>query len=271
MNIHNTIPMRRKLSNYLVLIMIFLLNACASQYSTLNHGANDRAATSSSGLAELYAGNGSSCSAEMRENDAMPAVSQSYVPGALNEASPQSNPKRSSRRGAKIILLLHNQPEISGRLLSVRDSALVISIDKLRENDVREKSPAAIVIMNQDIRIAIVKGESKVLKSAGLGFLIGAGIGVALGFITGDDRPCERSSSEGYSFISTCISMSAETKAVLAGTVFGAVGLTAGLVSGRKASTSDEAFYPSKSPDFSVLKQFARFPKKEPEYLSVVK
>lgn len=229
MNIHNTIPMRRKLSNYLVLIMIFLLNACASQYSTLNHGANDRAATSSSGLAELYAGNCSSCSAEMRENDAKPAVSQSYVPGALNKASPQSNPKRSSRRGAKIILPLHSQPEISGRLLSVRDSALVISIDKLRENDVREKSPAAIVIMNQDIRIAIVKGESKVLKSAGLGFLIGAGIGVALGFITGDDRPCERSSSEGYSFISTCISMSAETKAALAGTVFGAVGLTAAL------------------------------------------
>lgn len=197
MNIHNMIPMRRKLSNYPVLIMIFLLNACASQYSTLNHGANDRVATSSSGLAERYAGNCSFCSAEMRENDAMPAESQSYVPGALNEASPQSNPKRNSRKGAKIILLLHNQPEIAGRLLSVRDSALVISIDKLRENDVRDKSQAAIVIMNQDIRIAIVKGESRVLKSAGLGFLIGAGIGVALGFITGDDRPCERSSSEG--------------------------------------------------------------------------
>lgn len=101
MNTRNTISSQRKLFNYLVLIMIFLLNACASQYATLNHGANDRAATSSSGLVELYAGNCSSCSAKMRENDAMPAESHSNVPGALNEASPQSNPKRSSRRGGE--------------------------------------------------------------------------------------------------------------------------------------------------------------------------
>ncbi len=271
MNNHNKIPMQHKSFNYAVLIMIFLLNACASQYSTVNHEANDRVAASSYGLAGLYAGNCSSCSVEMREDNAMPAESQSNFTGALNEAPPQSTPKKGSRRGAKIVLLLHNQSEIAGRLLSVRDSALVISIDRLRENEVREKSQTAIVIMNQDIRIAIVKGESKVLKSAGVGFLVGAGIGVALGFITGDDRPCEQSYSEGYNLIPSCISMSAETKAALGGMVFGAIGLTAGFVSGRKASTSDEIHHPSKNYDFYFLKRYAQFPKGEPEYLDAVK
>ena len=177
------------------------------------------------------------------------------------------------RMGARIVLLLHNQPEIAGRLLSVRDSALVISTNKAPAHHINAQTAGISVVKNQNIRRVIIKGESRVLEGMVLGLLIGAGTGVMIGVAAGDDEPCPNHSSGGPLEPGSgwCLSFTAGEKALAAGIVLGAVGLGVGAKVGDATSKADKTIYPPMSQDFSALKSLAQFPQEEPEYLSLIK
>jgi len=174
-------------------------------------------------------------------------------------------------QGTRVVLWLQNQGEIAGRLLSVRDSALVISTNAAPGNHIGAQTAGIIVVKNQDIQRVFIKGKSRVLISSGLGFLIGAGTGAIIGFAQGDDPPCnDNYGPVGLAGLS-CWSFTAKGKAVLGGILGGCAGTIVGGIAGGAASKEDKAIYPSMNHDFSALKPLAQFPKKEPAYLSAVK
>jgi hypothetical protein len=166
-------------------------------------------------------------------------------------------------QGARIVLGLQNQGVIAGRLLSVRDSALVISTNEAHGNHIDAKSADLIVVKNQDIRRVFIKGKSRVLLGAGLGFVIGAVTGAMIGHAKGDDPPNNPGEWR--------LALTADTKAVIGGILGGFAGSIVGGIVGDAASKVDIAIYQPMNHDLSALKPLARFPKKEPEYLSAVK
>jgi hypothetical protein len=173
-------------------------------------------------------------------------------------------------QGARIVLWVQNQGEITGRLLSVRDSALVISTNEASDNHIGAQIASISVIKNQNIQCVFIKGKSRVLISSGLGFLIGAGTGAIIGFAAGDDPECKESGSP-LAPAPWCLRLTAEGKAVIGGILGGVAGSLVGGIIGVAASTEDKAIYPNMNHGFSELKPLAKFPDKEPEYLNAVK
>jgi hypothetical protein len=175
-------------------------------------------------------------------------------------------------QGTRIVLGLRNQEVITCRLLSVRDSALVVSTNEARGNHIDAKSVRIIVVKNQDIRYVLIKGKSRALLGMGIGLLIGAGTGAMIGHAEGDDEPCYES-TEGWSFFPNCwgLQLTAEGKAVIGGILGGITGSLVGTIVGGAASKEDNIIYPHMHHDLSALKSLAKFPEKEPDYLSAVK
>lgn len=162
-------------------------------------------------------------------------------------------------QGARVVLMLRHQQKISGRLLAVRDSALVISTNETQERKFDARAPGLLVVKNQNIRRVIVKGESKVLKGVAKGFVIGAGIGTLIGFAASD-----RQESDSWQVVT------AEAQAATLGIWGGVAGSIVGVLASA-ASNKDKAIYPAINHDFSALKPFAQFPEQEPEELSAIK
>jgi outer membrane protein W len=159
-------------------------------------------------------------------------------------------------QGANIAVILSNGRIQEGELLSVRDSALIISIAPAGVTEVAaNEAPPSTLIRNQDIQKVIIKGESNVLKGVGLGFLIGAGAGALIGVAGGDDPP-------GGLF-----SLSAPEKAALGAILGGGCGVIVGTIAGAASSSRDKVIEALPNKDFSILRPVARFPTREPEFL----
>jgi hypothetical protein len=156
-----------------------------------------------------------------------------------------------SAQGADVVLFLNDGREISGELLVVMDSSLVISFVSVDRKEVFEKDT---VVRNQEILHVIVKGKSNILKGMGEGIIIGGGIGVLLGFLSGDDE-------EGF------IRFTAAEKALALGVVLGGAGLIIGTIAGIASSASDRHIEPLGNRDFSILKPIARYQKSQWELL----
>lgn len=163
-------------------------------------------------------------------------------------------------QGARVVLMLHNQQKISGRLLAVRDSALVISTKKSNDRQIDR----VIVIPQQDIRRVIIKGKSASGVGVGLGLALGVGIGIAVGGAAGDDPAC------GERYLTPCVRLDSGAKQLLGGFLGGAAGMALGSLVEFAASRRDRIIYPRNDHDFSALKPFAQFPEQEPDYLNVI-
>ena len=161
----------------------------------------------------------------------------------------------SRANGATVAILLSTGETITGELLSVRDSSIIISTSE--SFDERELESIA-TIRNQDIETVIIEGESKVLQGMGLGVLIGGGIGALIGLASGDD-------TQGF------IRFSAGEHAAIGAVLFGGVGFVIGTIAGIATSTGDKMMEALMDYDFSSLKTVARFPVGEPEYLRAIK
>ncbi len=165
-----------------------------------------------------------------------------------NASTPSKN-SSSRLEGARVVLQLDSGQQFSGQLLSVRDSALVISI----------QNGSLLTIRNQEILYVVVKGESRVFEGMGTGFLAGAAWGALTGLARGDD-----SKNQIPSF-------TAGQKAVVGGIAFGAVGFLVGTIAGIASSSGDKLVKPLRNNDFSSLKPFARFQGNEPSVLNGIK
>jgi hypothetical protein len=162
-------------------------------------------------------------------------------------------------RGADVILLLKTGQEISGELVSVRDSSLVIStIEDANENDLLTQTAGIIAVRNEEILHVVIKGKSNVLKGMILGTLAGVGFHAVLGLAIGAN-PLKAYFTD------------ADPVAREAGMTYGAVGLLLGTVVGAASSSRDRLVEPLPDQDFSSLRPIARFPEEEPEFLKKIK
>jgi multisubunit Na+/H+ antiporter MnhB subunit len=197
---------------------------------------------------------------ESKEARRLPVAAKPRPEAGPRLVEPEKALAPSRSEGAKVVLQLPRQLELSGELLSVRDSVLVIStLEDASAEDLSNQTAAIIVVRNQYILHAVVKGESKAGKGALIGFAVGGGTGALMGLASGDDPQ------------NTLFSMTAGQKAVLAGSVLGGLGALIGGIAGWIASPSDVYVEPHSDGDLQILKQFARFPDKEPEFLQLIK
>ncbi len=218
MNALNKNSFRQKMFKGALMIIILLQAACATQFSMVGREPNDWNEPNPSTLAASDAGAASICNFDgPGEISARPEV-QPIVQGDVPI-------------GVRIVLLLHNQQEIAGRVLSVRDGALVISTNEAQGNHISTQTARIIVVKNQDIRRVSIEDDSSVRKGAVLGFLIGAGTGAIIGLAAGDDTPCSESGP-----LAPCFGLTAEAKAVIFGLLGGGAGLLVGGIVGAAAS-----------------------------------
>lgn len=153
----------------------------------------------------------------------------------------------SRSEGAKVVLFLSDGQEVTGELLSVMDSALVIStVEGADGESLQTQSWSLLVVRNQEILYVVVKGESKVLKGMGIGFLAGATLGASIGLASGDDPK-----NQFFSF-------TAGEKAEMGGIAFGGIGWLVGTIAGIASSTRDKVVEPLENIGFSSLKPLAR-------------
>jgi hypothetical protein len=120
------------------------------------------------------------------------------------------------KRGAKLLITKKDGQQIKGELITVKPNALLL-LDT-------EGKDVSVDISNIKV-IRIVK-KSQVGKSALYGGLIGAGLGIMTGLISGDDPPG-----------TWLLPMTAGQKAAIGGAAFGALGLLGGVLFGAAAGT----------------------------------
>ena len=135
--------------------------------------------------------------------------------------------------GADVTILLSSGSKIHGELLSVRESALVISVPGIAQRLSHDTGERIEVIGNQEIKKVTINGGSKVLKGMGWGFVIGGGAGALIGLASGDDPPCNQDQ-----FI-CAFHLSAGQKALLGGVLGGGLGLLVGTIVGIASSSAD--------------------------------
>ncbi len=92
------------------------------------------------------------------------------------------------------------------------DEALVVQFEYPRRLETVQRSEIAAMEVS-------TPGQRKLLKSVGIGFLVGAGTGVLIGLASGDD--------EG-----SFLAYTAEEKAAMAGVALGLTGAAVGLIVG---------------------------------------
>ena len=166
--------------------------------------------------------------------------------------------KQNEDEGAEVTVLLKDGTEIYGELLSVRDSSIIICTEySASEEELANGLYPIISIKIQEIQKIKVEGESEFWVGAGYGALIGVAVGIGLGLALGDDD-CRH-----------CIANpTAEDKAIIFSFLLFFIGAVVGGIVGNANSTDDVVFQNiPQGYDFLGIKQLARYPDKEPEFL----
>jgi len=178
-----------------------------------------------------------------------------YVLGTLSEKSPLG--EITFTGSGNVIVKLGDESEIQGELISVRYESMIISTGyyEFSEEDFEEQKEELLIVPYQEIDKIILEGKSNFLPGLGYGVLGGAALGAILGFASGDDPPNQ------------FLSFSASDKAVILGVLFAGVGLVIGGIIGAATPESDLEIEPSNPGNILNLKQFAKYPKEEPEFL----
>ncbi|MDZ7362980.1 MAG: hypothetical protein ONB46_20010 [candidate division KSB1 bacterium] len=150
----------------------------------------------------------------------------------------------------RVVLQLRNGRQMTGKLHSVSDSSVTIFFLEETASAVAIKTE----VRNQEIAGAKLKGKSNILKGMGLGLLIGAGAGTAIGLIASSaqaDDPVEE-------LFPSFVGINYAAYGVMAGLAVG------GLV-GAATSTSSKDIEISPDRPFLFLQPLARHPERGPE------
>jgi hypothetical protein len=159
-------------------------------------------------------------------------------------------------QGANVIVFFNEGRQVTGELLAVRDTALLIDTLVGKAKDSTATQIAGIVGVSRDaVQKVRVKGESFKGKGRLYGTLVGAGLGVAIGFADGNDPP------------GSFMRLTAGEKALTAGAFGGLLGGFVGAIYGAAWSTEDKEYNTSVKEDWASLKAVARYPEQEPEFL----
>ena len=162
--------------------------------------------------------------------------------------------------GKEAILLRRGGMSVIGELLALRDSALVINVQRdASESDLQSQHGLIKVIRYSLISKITIEGHSNTLIGAAGGLAIGVLSGVAIGI--GSTNPQNNIQTFGLTGISDAVGGAA---------IGGLVGLAGGLIIGSAASSRGVELDFSKKWDPTVLKPYARFPDQEPEYLRAI-
>jgi len=158
--------------------------------------------------------------------------------------------------GAEVILSVKNGEKISGELLSVRESSLIICKEHYAtEVELANLKYPINTVKNDEIKELTIEGSNYIWLGLGIGIAAGFGLGVLVGI----------SSFESGSF-------QQEAYTTYAG---GGIGLLAGAVVGLIVgyfNSTEEVILQEVPPDYnwSILKTLARYPDEEPEYLQAI-
>ena len=158
--------------------------------------------------------------------------------------------------GAEIEVSLKDGGEISGELLSVRDSTITICTEySATEEELAKLKYPINAVRNDEIQKVTIEGNSYVWIGVGIGILVGTAVGALVGLASSDD---------GYAG-------ETELKGIGGGGIGFLVGAVAGGVIGS-ALSKDDIVLQEIPPvyDLSFLKPLARYPDKEPEYLRAI-
>lgn len=163
-----------------------------------------------------------------------------------------------SAGGKEVELAMVDGTVITGELLAVREHTILVGMDGWSApRTAGDVTDGVVSIKRDSIQVAHIEGHSYVAIGLFGGLAAGAVIGSLAGKSTGDKE-----------------TFAGELGSALGAGVWGAIGGLAGLavggLAGAAASSSDRDFT-SKSPgEFNLLKQFARYPIEEPEFLTVI-
>jgi hypothetical protein len=169
--------------------------------------------------------------------------------------------------GSEVVLFLGEGEMLDGELLSVRGDGLLLGKENdlpligrwrsIRKNEFPLNITDVAIVHYQEIQGVTIKGKSRVLEGAVLGAVLGGVAGAVVGFASGNDSP-------------GILSFTAKEKAGM----FGGAGALLGLFVGgvhASLSTKDRKISSTLGYDLSQLKEYARFPNGEPEFLHVIK
>jgi small nuclear ribonucleoprotein (snRNP)-like protein len=146
----------------------------------------------------------------------------------------------------KVVLQLKNGRQATGKLHGVSDSSVTIFLQGTASS-----VPIKTEITNQEIIGAMIKGKSNFLKGMGVGLLVGAASGAAIGGIA--------ASQEDDSFFGP------EFAAFVLGIYGGAAGIIVGGIIGAATSTSSQEIELVPNQSFLFLKPLARHAERGPE------
>jgi hypothetical protein len=161
--------------------------------------------------------------------------------------------------GAELTLTLNDSTEITGELLSVRDTTITIcEYYSASDEELAVLKYPIIVVKNNDIKVLTIEGSNNLWSGMGIGALAGAALGAVFATIMVVSNPEE----SDQAFLAYLMMVPG---GLIVGTIFGTI---------RGAKTSVEEIVLRDIPpgyDLTVLKPLARYQDKEPEYLKAIK
>jgi hypothetical protein len=164
------------------------------------------------------------------------------------------SPLKLVAEGSQVVVLLENGERLTGELLAVRDTAVVLSdIAGTSDEDLAFGAAAIEVIRNDDIQSITVRGSSYVLPAMGIG-LVG---GFAVGWAIGSSSKSENVAEEVVKPV---------TSAVSAG-LGSLIGIGVGAIVGVAASPKDLVITVFTPDTLRLLREKARYGGHEPSFM----
>lgn len=193
------------------------------------------------------------------------AVVPIYLTGcsAQETLNPENYTDRQSGFGAGVIIETINGDHYSGELLAVKDTLIIIcETYGVSETNLANGVFPIKGMQNDQITLLVVKGKKHILT----GIAVGGGIGAVLGAAAG----ASMSGSEWDILFPQSKEEDIASGACCLGVTGGLIGGLFGIIN----STKDKIIYDNVEPsqkDYNLLKQFARYPEQEPEYIRVLR
>ncbi len=188
-----------------------------------------------------------------------------YLTGcsAQETLNPDNYTDRQSGFGARVIIETINGDHYFGELIAVKDTLIIIcETYGISETNLSKGVYPLKGMQSNQITLLVIKGEKHILT----GIAIGGGIGAALGAAAG----ASMSGAEWEILFPQSEEEDIASGACCLGVTGGLIGGLFGLVN----STKDKIIYnnvESSQIDYIFLKQFARYPEQEPEYIRVLR
>jgi outer membrane lipoprotein SlyB len=154
----------------------------------------------------------------------------------------------------EVEIVLADGTELTGHIVALRDSSIVVSAD------VTKGTNGIIVLPHRQVLNVQTAGSSHVL----VGLFSGCTLGCLTGLAIGRSQSVHSDCGPGGE------AMERDANGVIGGAIGSLVGSLVGLAVGAGVSHSSRALISPAQRDFKVLKGVARYPDSEPEYLKTV-